>query len=138
MPYEQLTARVLNGIKDKIRDRLAERNLDNTGEAGLSLEVRGAELWGADYLYYLDQGRGPGKFPPPSNIIGWVRSKLGLDDTEAKQVAYLIGRKISKEGTDIWRNKTKGIQLDQLIEEALEELEEEIAEQAKVEVLSWL
>jgi hypothetical protein len=138
MPYEQLTVRILNSLKDRIRDALSAKNLDNTGEAGMSLEVRGDELWGAEYLYYLDQGRGPGKFPPPSNIIAWVRSKLGIEDSEARQVAFLVGRKISKQGTEIWRNKAKGIQLDELIAETLDELDSEIGDEVKMEALTWL
>ena len=138
MPYEQLTARILNSLRDRIKETLAAKNLDNTGEAGMSLEVRGAELWGAEYLYYLDHGRGPGKFPPVDNIIAWVRSKLGIEDSEAKQVAFLVGRKISKEGTGIWRNKAKGIQLDELIAEVLDELDSEIGDAAKMEALTWL
>lgn len=39
-------------------------------------------------------------FPPIAPIQHWVEGKLGLAGAEAKSVAYLIARKISKKGTE--------------------------------------
>jgi hypothetical protein len=136
--FEQLTAKHLNLLRDRIRDTLAAKNLDNTGEAGMSLEVQGSKLLGADYLYYLDKGRGPGKFPPVQNIRDWVRQKLGVDDKEAKGIAFLVGRKISKEGTEIYKNSSKGIELDSLVSEMLDELTKELPQEMAAEALKWV
>lgn len=59
----------------------------------------------ADYWKYVEYGRSPGRFPPPDKILEWVRIKPvlprplsdGRIPTE-KQLAYLIGRKIAREG----------------------------------------
>ncbi len=59
----------------------------------------------ADYWQYVEYGRRPGKFPPPDKILEWVRVKPvipqplsnGKLPTE-KQLAFLIGRKIAREG----------------------------------------
>lgn len=59
----------------------------------------------ADYWKYVEYGRGPGKFPPPDKILEWVRIKPviprpmenGKLPTD-KQLAYLIGRKIARDG----------------------------------------
>jgi hypothetical protein len=134
MSYETLTNKHLNNLRERIRGRIAV----NSGEAAESLEVRGNQLLGNDYIYFLDQGRGPGKFPPPTNIVAWVRSQLGLEGREAKQVAFLIGRKISQEGTAIYKDKSKGLRLDELIEEMLDELTKELPEEVAVEALKWL
>lgn len=96
MSYEALTNKYLSKLKSEIKDTLAAKNLDSTGQASQSLEVKGNQLLGADYLYYIDKGRSPGKFPPVANIQEWVRVKLGLQKSEAKNTAFLIGRKISR------------------------------------------
>lgn len=60
-----------------------------------------------DYYKWVAEGRSPGKFPPVQNIIQWIRSKpiiptengLGKIPTE-NQLAYLIGRKIARDGIE--------------------------------------
>lgn len=58
-----------------------------------------------DYADFVDQGRAPGKFPPPPAIREWIETKgLELNDSNASletqrdQLTYLIGRKIAREG----------------------------------------
>ena len=60
----------------------------------------------ADYWQYVENGRKSGKFPPLDKILDWIRVKQilpteinGKLPTE-RQLAYLIGRKISEEGTE--------------------------------------
>ena len=134
MPYDQVTNKHLNNLKAKI----AERIPNNTGGAASSLEVKGNQLLGNDYIYYLDQGRRPGRFPPVKNMIEWVNSKLGIQGKEAKSIAFLVGRKLANEGSEIFKDKSKGIRLDELIDETLEELYKELPNEAAAEVLKWL
>ena len=58
----------------------------------------------ADYYKYVEEGRKKGKFPPVDKILQWIKAKPikpqkrdGKLPTE-KQLAYLIGRKIAREG----------------------------------------
>lgn len=58
-----------------------------------------------DYYKYVENGRKAGKFPPVDAIKKWItikpvipRGKNGKVPTE-NQLAYLIGRKIAREGT---------------------------------------
>lgn len=58
-----------------------------------------------DYWKYVEEGRGPGKFPPIGKILEWVRVKpiLPYPDKNGRlptenQLAFLIGRKIANEG----------------------------------------
>jgi len=134
--YEIKTAKALNELKQNIQSTLAAKNLDNTGEASMSLEVNGSQLLGNDYIYYLDQGRRPGKFPP--SLIDWVRNKLGLKGNEAKQVDFLVRRKISREGTEIFKNKSNGLELDKLVNEMLDNLIKELPNEVAAEGLKWL
>lgn len=60
-----------------------------------------------DYWYYLENGRGPGKFPPIDKILEWVRIKpvIPYSDNRGRlpteeQLAFLIARKIAEQGTE--------------------------------------
>ncbi len=51
------------------------------------------------YAPMVEVGRNPGKFPPRAPLELWVRRKLGIaDPKEIKSVAFLVARKISREG----------------------------------------
>lgn len=58
-----------------------------------------------DYYKYVENGRKAGKFPPVEKIKEWIKVKPVLPYTKGKrlptenQLAYLIGRKIEKDGT---------------------------------------
>jgi hypothetical protein len=118
---------------------MASKGLDNSRQASQSLEVKGNRLLGSEYIYYLDKGRGPGKFPPMKNIQDWILNKLGLDAYgKDKGVAFVIGRKIAREGTGIFKNSSKGIQLDLLVESMLEDLTKELPNEMAAEALKWV
>lgn len=60
-----------------------------------------------DYWYYVENGRGPGKFPPPDAIRKWIEIKplTPAPGTNGKvpsvvQLTFLVSRKIANEGTD--------------------------------------
>ena len=55
-------------------------------------------------------------------------NKLGISMDKANSVAYLIGRKIAREGTEIFRDHAKGLELRELIDDMLDELTEELPE----------
>ncbi len=138
MPYEIITQKHLQNLKVRIQQVMSAKSLDNTGSASASLEVNSNKLLGNDYIYYIDHGRGPGRFPPVDNIRNWVRDKLGVGGRELNSVSFLVGRKISEQGTEIFKDRSKGIELDILINEMIEELCKELPDEMKTEVLSWL
>ena len=56
------------------------------------------------YWYFAENGRGPGRFPPPNAILKWVQYKRLVMTTNNKvlntnQMVYLISRKIALKGT---------------------------------------
>lgn len=60
-----------------------------------------------DYWIYVENGRGPGKFPPIDKILEWIRVKpvIPYSDNRGRlpteeQLAFLIARKIANEGTE--------------------------------------
>ena len=71
---------------------------DTTIELSLELE---------DYWKWVEEGRGPGKFPPLDKIEQWITIKPVAPYPDAKgrvpstqQLAFLIGRKIATEGIE--------------------------------------
>ena len=60
-----------------------------------------------DYGEFIEEGRAPGRFPPPDKILAWVQRNLLLAGAEARSAAFLIGRKIARQGipaTHVIRN----------------------------------
>lgn len=60
-----------------------------------------------DYWYYVENGRGPGKFPPIDKILEWIRIKPVIPYSDSRgrlpteeQLAFLISRKIAEQGTE--------------------------------------
>ena len=121
----------LEEFNSDIRVRLREKGINNTGAASESLRVqrteKGAASMGNDYIYFLEYGRGSGKFPPVTAMRDWVRTKLGVTEPkEVNRIAYLVGRKIATEGTAIHNDRKKGIQLYELIPKFLVNLQKKI------------
>ena len=61
----------------------------------------------ADYWQHVENGRGPGKFPPADKIKEWIEVKpinptpLSNGKTPSvEQLSFLISRKIANEGTE--------------------------------------
>lgn len=51
------------------------------------------------YGLFVEVGTRP-HFPPPVALEGWVRNRLGVtNDREVRQIAFLVGRKIARQGT---------------------------------------
>lgn len=118
----QIIEKNLNEFNQSIRDEFIRKRINDTGEASDSLRIvsRGENTFasvGSDYIEVLDKGRGAGKFAPVQNIQDWVRTKLGItDDKEVKQIAFLVNRKIKNEGTAIFKDNSKGLEIDAKIE----------------------
>lgn len=96
------------------RDNLRNNNTNASWELDQSLEKIveigedsfSVKISMADYWYYVENGRGPGKFPPPPAIRSWIEVKpvTPYPDSQGRiptvdQLTFLISRKISREGT---------------------------------------
>ena len=127
------TIQLVEKFNDSIRSDLSSKNIDNSGEASNSIRIESTKnsvtSLGVDYLYYLDQGRGAGKFPPVDEIVKWVATKA------VSISPYLVGRKIAREGTEIFKDKSRGIQLDQKRKILLDEINQNAAKWAAADVL---
>lgn len=108
---------VLNQYREQLislyRQKLLQTNTDATGTLGNTLNyiietnegLFELSLRIQDYWKYVEEGRGPGKYPPINDIKNWIRVKPvtptiyngKLPTTD--QLAYLIARKIHLRGT---------------------------------------
>lgn len=107
-------------------------------------DEKGGRLWAADYFKYLVLGRGPGKAPPPDKLESWVEkhpeklasAKQVFKYITAKGLAYIIGQKIAKEGTDIYKGKKPGVDFLGAMEQGMPDLLKEIARNEAIKVLT--
>lgn len=103
-------------------------------------DTRG-NLYAADYFKYLIYGRGPGKAPPPDKILEWVSRNPETQawrDIEKQSLAYVIGQKIAKQGTDIYEGKKQGIDLLGVMEKNMPELLASIAKNEVIKIATSL
>ena len=102
------------------------------------------ELLSVEYGRYVHMGRRPGKFPPPQAILEWINKKpirmrdpktgafVKATDKAKKQAAFLIGRKIAKEGIEAYPFYT------QAIEASIEKNKQAWSNLAKEQVMFFL
>lgn len=102
----------------------------------IDVDGSGGRLYAAHYFQYLITGRGPGKFPPPDSTLEWLadnpqvleRMKQVWKYITEQSAAYVIGRKIAQQGTDIYTGKKPGIDLLGVMEKNMPTLLEALAE----------
>lgn len=93
------TQRVLEDLAPRMLDEYKE--LGNTENVSVTVGDLEVTLHLPSYWYYIEHGRGPGKFPPIEAIQNWMTVKhiVPREDRTVPQVSYLIARKIAREGT---------------------------------------
>lgn len=105
-----------------------------------------ASLFAPDWFQYMIFGRGPGKQPPPDRMLSFVQknpeilaeAKSNFKYITEKGLAFLIGRKIGREGTDIYQGKRKGVGLLEAMEKNMPELLKQLATNEAVKIQTAL
>lgn len=135
---QEALAQYAQAITDRYKQNLESSGRRASGELISSVNSKvtvngneyAIELNLEDYWYYVENGRGAGRFPPPDKILQWIKVKPilptpmsnGKLPTE-KQLAFLIGRKIANEGfegTHDLDNTMKEVDYEQIIQDALD------------------
>ncbi len=106
----------------------------------------GGQLSGADYIKYLIFGRAPGKFPPPDAMLDYVeknpdifaKAKEVFKYLTQKGLAYMIGRKLAREGSDIYQGKKEGIDFLGVMEKNMPELLKQLARNEAISIATNL
>jgi hypothetical protein len=89
----QETAKLVEEFKDKLIEILkndrklkADSNSLNSIKLVINESSKYVALQGVDYIYYVINGRGPGRFPPPDPVTGKFK------------IPYPIAKKIAEKG----------------------------------------
>jgi len=135
--------RITDGL---IKESAAKNQKIPVSSLRFEADELGGEYYAADYLKYLVTGRGPGKFPPPDKMTDWVnsnpdvleRARQTFKYLTAQQLGFLIGRKISREGTDIFTGKKQGIDLLGVLEQSMPELLKDLARNEVIKIATDL
>ncbi|MEY4931162.1 MAG: hypothetical protein RI909_1886 [Bacteroidota bacterium] len=103
-------------------------------------------LFAPDWFQYMIYGRGPGKQPPPDRMLAWVKGNPAIYASAKQNIkylsesgfAFLVGRKIGRDGTDIWQGKRKGIDILGAIDRHLPELKDTLVKEEKERIQTSL
>lgn len=108
---------IIADLKKNIRERRVTEfgAMNNTGQAAESLrwKIEGDNLViystmsGFNYIMTLETGRKPGRRPPVEPIERWLKQR-GIQpmDISQKSLAYLIARRIGRDGTKVYQDYT--------------------------------
>lgn len=123
---------------NEIKKSFDTKGLNDTKKArdSISYQVAGNTLIieGLARALFLEFGRKPGQMPPIGPIREWVERKLGVSSEESQGVAFVIARKIANEGTDIFTDRAKGLQIELTLAMINEKLLKEITKSVSLEV----
>jgi hypothetical protein len=136
MLMEDLIKKLLNDIKSDLTQDQVAKGLTASGASASSLEVtKDGELLGAESFYYQIYGRAPGRFPPIQNILDWIEAKrIDTGDISKKSLAFLIARKIAREGTRIYRGEAPGLDFEKITDDNMKLFDRELKDKISTEL----
>ena len=131
----------LKNVISDIKEDQETKNIRASGASANSLKPRSTEksgeITGFRYIGAQRFGRKPGKFPKWSKEEGFKELKEWMEiknikpkepDMPIDTLAFLIARKISREGTDIYTNKRPALAVSDIVEIRLDELKSNLLE----------
>lgn len=112
----------------------------------VEVQETSGQVISTDYFRYLVLGRGPGKAPPKERMLAMVRKKPDMLFEAKKRfkyiteegLAYIIGQKIAKEGTKIFKGEKPGVDMLGAMEKNMPDLLKELARNEAVKILTNL
>ena len=135
--------RVIDGIA---KDADAKGQKIPLSKLRFEADEQHGQLLGPHYMPYLFYGRGPGTSPPPDAMTAFVESNPDMlararevyKYLTAQQLGFLIGRKIAREGTDIYTGKKPGIDLLGVMDDNMPEFLKQLAKNEALKVATDL
>jgi len=115
--WREAANKTVDKLQENIRSKAPTNYgpMDNTGRAAESIEYRWlsetrlqivSRMPGVrfNYIMTLETGRKPGKMPPPDSIQSWIEQRgIQPSGISQKSLAFLIARKIGREGSLVYR-----------------------------------
>ena len=140
---EEIIREFLEAVRDDSLTAQRELGLKASGKSGDSLRIQADEkrgaLFGSPAIRFQVKGRGPGKFPPPQTIQDWIEDKpIPVVGITVESLAYLIGRKIARQGTDIYLGRRPGLDLQEIIGKNMRPFVERLAREITVETFEQI
>ncbi len=150
---EKIYKKYLLQIIEKIKQNYHSMGLMASGEFEKQLEIliedNKLSILGAKHTFFMENGRRAGRFPPRKAIEDWIKVKKGLPTEfyeKPKQFAFIIARKIAKEGIKVPNENNKGRVASEIIdnflakdlEKMLKELGVAIVERLKSDLIQVL
>lgn len=134
-PSKSISTFLKNVIDDIIKDQ-AQKGIRASGDSANSLRAKSdtdsGQIYGSGYFRYQEQGRRPGAFPPLQSIQDWIVIKgIQPDGISIESLAFLIARKIAKNGTDIFEGKRPGLKLSEIVEKRRDQLKSDLLKGTK-------
>ena len=134
--FQSITAFLIRVAKDMIREQSAQ-GIRNTGRSARSVQIFPDRIEAIGYWTFLfsGQGTGPGKFPNFGRLLRWVKARAfrwkrpSGKIMSPESMAFLAGRKIQQEGTEIFKRPQEGVNLDQIIDRHDDQLTEDLGEE---------
>lgn len=126
--------RIVQSLKEKLTDKKINASGDLSTSIRFEVDEAGLRIYAADYVYFVNYGRKPGKMPPRDSIMDWIDDKHLTYDIPKDSLAFLIQRKIGKEGTEA-TNFIEEVITDELVGEIQNAFAEDIFRQVQTMVL---
>lgn len=123
---EQIYYKFLERLRLKLIAKYDELGLRASGKYADELEAVVSPnkliMYGSNHSAFMELGRNSGKFPPVGVILDWIETKQGLPSIfreKKKQFAFLIARKIAREGIKVPNEYNKGKVISAVVDEFL-------------------
>lgn len=123
-----------NNLVNEIKRRFSEKGLNDTSSTVNSLRFEASEnnltVFGSGVIEWLNRGRHPGGKLPydgrKSYLLEWVKRKFNPStESEARGLAYIIGKRLQERGSRIYRNRQDGLELEEVIEMGVNQIKRE-------------
>ena len=134
----------LKDWNDQIKENIKSSGQQATGKTASSFMVvmndSGGKIEANRFYKVLETGRKPGKMPPPSALYDWLQVRfpsvfMTSKGNEVQSLAYIIARKIGKEGSALFRaGGRKDIYSNVLTDSEIEKLTVEIGDNVFTDV----
>lgn len=136
MLTSQLILIYLNAVVEGLKaDALVKDQKLPVNSIRIEVSEEKGTLYAPDYMQYIIEGRPPGKQPPPEAMLEYVRKNLHILDSardiyrniSEQSLAYMIGRKIGRYGSDVYQGKKPKIDLNLVIQAQLPDFLKQLA-----------